>query len=545
MPLTPSAHVDTFCRDHLPPADQWPDLEFTLPELAYPSRLNCAWELLDPVIGRLGPDRPCLLPQDPEAAPWSYGDLARAANRIARVLTEDFGLVPGHRVLLRGPNNPWLAACWFGVILAGGVAVTTMPLLRAAELRTICEIASVRLALCDDRFVTDLAQADVPGLRTIGYDASAPAAGSGGSLAGLAAGKPATFSPVPTAADDVALIAFTSGTTGRPKAAMHFHRDVLAVADTFSAHVLKPVPEDIFSGTPPLAFTFGLGALLIFPLRAGAATLLVERASPAELADLIAARGVTVVSTAPTAYRAMLAAGKADQLRGLRRPVSAGETLPGSVWHAFREATGVSIIDGIGSTELLHIFISAADEQIRPGATGLAVPGYRAAILDESGAPVPDGQPGRLAVKGPTGCKYLADDRQRSYVSDGWNFTGDTYVRDADGYFWYQARSDDMIVSAGYNIAGPEVEEVLLGHPAVAECGVVGVPDEARGQLVKAFVVLADGRTGGPELVAELQELVKASIAPYKYPRAIEFLPALPRTSTGKLQRFRLRDQVG
>ncbi|HET7018897.1 MAG TPA: AMP-binding protein [Streptosporangiaceae bacterium] len=560
MPLTPSAHIDTFCRDHLPPADQWPELEFTLPELSYPERLNCADALLNVTIASLGPDRPCLLPQDPTEPAWSYGDLAATASQIAAVLTEDLGLVPGNRVLLRGPNNPWMVACWFAVVLAGGVVVATMPLLRSAELATICEIAQVRLALCDDRFTADLEAAQVPGLRTVAFQASGSGPGPGfgpgreGSLNALAATKPASFTPVQTAADDVAIVAFTSGTTGRPKAAMHFHREILAVADTFSALVLKPEPDDVFTGTPPLAFTFGLGAMLIFPIRAGAATLLIERATPAELADHIAARGVTICSTAPTAYRAMLASGKSDQLRGLRRPVSAGETLPGSVWQAFYDATGVKIIDGIGSTELLHIFIAAADDDIKPGSTGLPVPGYRAMILDENGDPVPDGQPGRLAVKGPTGCKYLADDRQRAYVgSGGWNFTGDTYIRDSDGYFWYQARSDDMIVSAGYNIAGPEVEEILLGHPAVAECGVVGVSDETRGQIVKAFIVLTDGAaaatagpasTAGPDLVTELQELVKAKIAPYKYPRSIEFVESLPRTNTGKLQRFKLRSQL-
>jgi 2-aminobenzoate-CoA ligase len=549
MMLTPSAHVDTFCRDHLPPAGQWPDLEFTLPELAYPDRLNCAAALLADPIAKLGADRPCLLPQDPDERVWSYRDLARTAGQIAAVLTDDLGVVPGNRVLLRGPNNPWMVACWFGVLLAGGVVVATMPLLRSAELTTICDIAQARLALCDDRFTDELTAAGVPGLRVISFHPTAPSSAASGAEAGapgnlneLASRKTGSFTPVRTAADDVALIAFTSGTTGRPKAAMHFHRDVLAVADTFSAQVLKPAPDDVFTGTPPLAFTFGLGALLIFPIRAGASTLLIERATPAELADHIAARGVTVVSTAPTAYRAMLAAGKADQLRGLRRPVSAGETLPASVWHAFYDATGVKIIDGIGSTELLHIFISAADDQIRPGSTGLPVPGYRALILGADGQPVPDGEPGRLAVKGPTGCRYLADDRQRSYVSGGWNFTGDTYIRDADGYFWYQARSDDMIVSAGYNIAGPEIEEVLLSHPRVAECGVVGLPDETRGQIVTAFVVLADGLPSGPELVTELQNLVKRKIAPYKYPRAIEFRQSLPRTNTGKLQRFKLRD---
>jgi 2-aminobenzoate-CoA ligase len=533
MQLSPSAHLDTFCRDHLPPADQWPELEFTLPGLRYPDRLNCADELLETTIAGHGGDRPCLLSDGPT---WSYADLARRAAQVARVLTEDLGLVPGNRVLLRGPNNPWLVACWFGVLKAGGVAVATMPLLRAGELATICQIAQVSLAICDHRLTADLDAAAVPGLRTVRYGGSGP-----DDLTQRAQGKPGQFGSVDTAADDVAMIAFTSGTTGRPKATMHFHRDLLAVADTFSAHVLRPTSGDLFTGTPPLAFTFGLGALVVFPLRAGAATLLLEKATPAELADHIAARGVTVCSTAPTAYRAMIAAGKGDQLRGLRRPVSAGEHLPASTWHAFREATGVKIIDGIGSTELLHIFISAADEQIRPGATGLEVPGYRAAVLDDAGKPVPDGEPGRLGVKGPTGCRYLADDRQRSYVSDGWNLTGDTYVRDADGYFWYRARSDDIIVSSGYNIAGPEIEEVLLGHPDVAECGVVGMPDEARGQIVKAFVVLAAGAAAGPDRVSELQDLVKRQIAPYKYPRAIEFVTSLPRTNTGKLQRYRLR----
>jgi len=535
MQLTPSAHVDTFCRDHLPPADQWPDLEFTLPELIYPERLNCAQRLLGDTIAAHGAGRPCLLPQDPAEPAWSYGDLLARASQIAGTLTGDLGLVPGNRVLLRGPNNPWMVACWFGVLLAGGVVVATMSLLRAAELVPICDIAQVRLALCDDRFLDELAAAEVPGLRTVSF----------GALAELAAARPPAFDAVGTAADDVAFIAFTSGTTGRPKAAMHFHRDVLAVADTFSARVLRPVPGDVFAGTPPLAFTFGLGALLIFPIRAGASVLLIERATPAELADLIAERGVTVLSTAPTAYRAMLAAGKADKLRGLRRPVSAGETLPGSVWRAFHEATGVKIIDGIGSTELLHIFIAAADDQIRPGSTGLPVPGYRAAVLDRHGRPVPDGEAGLLAVRGPTGCRYLSDERQRDYVRGGWNYTGDTYIRDADGYFWYQARSDDMIVSAGYNIAGPEVEDVLLTHPDVAECGVVGVPDPDRGQIVTAFVVLADGAVAGPEKAAELQELVKSTIAPYKYPRAVQFLPSLPRTNTGKLQRFKLRQLGG
>ncbi len=535
MQLSPSAHVDTFCRDNLPPPAQFPELRFSLPELAYPDRLNCAEALLDHTISAHGPQRPCLLS---DGGTWSYGDLRRTANQIARALTEELGVVPGNRVLLRGPNNPWLAACWLGVLKAGGVVVTTMALLRARELSAICEIAQVSLALCDHRFTADLTAADVPGLRIVSYGGAGP-----DDLSQRSAGQPEDFSAVATAADDVAMIAFTSGTTGRPKAAMHFHREVLATADTFSALVLEPTPADVFTGTPPLAFTYGLGGLLIFPLRAGASTLLLEKATPVELADQIAARGVTVCSTAPTAYRAMIAAGQGAKLRGLRCPVSAGEHLSASTWQAFYDATGVRIIDGIGSTEMLHIFISAAGEAIRPGSTGVPVPGYQAAILDDEGQAVPDGEPGRLAVRGPTGCKYLADPRQLSYVQDGWNLTGDTYIRDGDGYFWYQARSDDIIISAGYNIAGPEIEEALLLHPEVAECGVVGQPDEARGQIVTAYVVLRSGAAADVAKVAELQDFVKQKIAPYKYPRAIEFLAELPRTNTGKLQRYRLRQR--
>jgi len=535
--LSRSAHVDTFCRDNLPPRDNWPELIFELPGVRYPEQLNCAHELLDMVIARLGGGRRCLL--TPQGEVWSYADLLRTVSQIARVLTGELGIVPGNRVLLRGPNNPWLAACWLAVLRAGAVAVTTMPLLRAGELTTVAEIAQVSLALCDWRFEDDLRSADLGGAPIVTY--GGPAAGD---LTRRAAAAPAEFTAVPTAADDVALLAFTSGTTGRPKATMHFHRDVLAIADTFSQHVVKPAPDDLFTGTPPLAFTFGLGGLLVFPLRAGAATLLIEKASPEELADEIAKHQVTVCSTAPTGYRAMIAAGKAGQLGSLRRPISAGEHLPESTWRAFREATGVSLIDGIGSTEMLHVFVSAADDGIRPGATGRAVPGYQATILDEAGAPVPPGVSGRLAVRGPTGCRYLNDPRQASYVQGGWNITGDTFRQDEDGYFYYQARSDDMIVSAGYNIAGPEVEEALLAHPAVAECAVVGVPDEARGQLVKAFVVLASGQPGGAGLTGQLQAFVKEKIAPYKYPRAIEFVGALPRTATGKVQRYVLRGQA-
>jgi 2-aminobenzoate-CoA ligase len=533
MQLSPSAHADTFCRDNLPPPEQWPEFVFSLPELRYPDRVNCAEELLDTTIKRHGADRPCVLSPSGD---WTYGELLAVASQVARVLTEDFGIVPGNRVLLRGPNNPWLVACWLGVVKAGAVTVSTMPLLRATELATIGEIAQPALALCDHRFTWDLA-AGLPDLTVVPYGGDQP-----DDLTRLAGQKPGDFASVATAADDVAMIAFTSGTTGRPKATMHFHRDVLAIADTFSARLLRPAPDDVFTGTPPLAFTYGLGGLLVFPLRAGASTLLLEKAAPEELAAQIAGRGVTACSTAPTGYRAMIASGCAEQLRGLRLAVSAGEHLPASTWQAFHDATRVPIIDGIGSTEMLHIFISAAGDGIVPGATGQAVPGYEAAILDDDGQPVPDGTIGRLAVKGPTGCRYLADDRQRSYVRDGWNLTGDSYVRDADGYFWYQARVDDIIISAGYNIAGPEVEEALLLHPDVAECGVVGVPDETRGQIVKAYVVLRGGVDGTEATAARLQEFVKQQIAPYKYPRAVAFLPALPRTTTGKLQRFRLRE---
>jgi 2-aminobenzoate-CoA ligase len=533
MQLSPSAHADTFCRDNLPPLEQWPDFSFSLPELRYPERVNCAEELLDTTIKRHGADRPCVLSPSGD---WTYGDVLTVASQVARVLTEDFGIVPGNRVLLRGPNNPWLVACWLGVVKAGAVTVSTMPLLRATELATIGEIAKPTLALCDHRFTWDLTTG-LPDLPVVRYGGDQP-----GDLTSLAGQKPGDFASVATAADDVAMIAFTSGTTGRPKATMHFHRDVLAIGDTFSARLLRPAPDDVFTGTPPLAFTYGLGGLLVFPLRAGASTLLLEKAAPEELAAQIAERGVTACSTAPTGYRAMIASGCAEQLRGLRLAVSAGEHLPASTWRAFYEATGVPIIDGIGSTEMLHIFISAAGHDIVPGATGKAVPGYEAAILDDDGKPVPDGTIGRLAVKGPTGCRYLADDRQRSYVRDGWNLTGDSYLRDADGYFWYQARVDDIIISAGYNIAGPEIEEALLLHPDVAECGVVGVPDETRGQIVKAYVVLRSGVEGTDAMAARLQEFVKQQIAPYKYPRAVAFLPALPRTTTGKLQRFRLRE---
>ncbi|HEX6077635.1 MAG TPA: AMP-binding protein [Micromonosporaceae bacterium] len=534
MQLSTSAHTDTFPRDHLPPPEQWPEFHFDLPDLRYPDRLNCAVSLLEETIKGHGPDRPCLISP---TETWTYGDLLRRANQIARVLVEDCGIVPGNRVLLRAPNNLWLVACWFAVLKAGAVVVTTMPLLRESELRTIGEIAEVNLSLVDHRFVDALAAADI---------APYVVWGGGGTddLIQRAAGKPEDFDSVATAADDVALLAFTSGTTGRPKATMHFHRDVLAIADTFSRYVLRPTPDDLFAGSPPLGFTFGLGGLVVFPLHAGAATLLLEKATPDVLLPALAEHKASVVFTAPTAYRAMIPNLPEGGLPHLRRSVSAGEPLPRSTWDAWYEATGLKLIDGIGATEMLHIFISAADDEIRPGATGKAIPGYEAAVLDDKGDPVSDGELGRLAARGPTGCRYLSDERQARYVQHGWNITGDIYRRDSDGYFWYHSRSDDMIISAGINIGGPEVEQALLKHPDVLESAVVGAPDPERTMVVQAYVVLRPGVTGDAAKAAELREHCRVEIAPYKAPRVIEFLEALPRTSTGKVQRFVLREQA-
>ncbi|MEW2520869.1 AMP-binding protein [Actinacidiphila alni] len=533
MDLLPSAHVDTFARDHLPPPEQWPHLD---PHDAgagpgYPDRLNCAAELL--AGGR--PGAPCL--RLPDGSEWTYADLRAATARIAHVLTDELGVVPGNRVLLRGPTTAWLVACWLAVLEAGAIAVTVLAAQRAHELAAVGRIARVSHALCDAGCLDELVAAELPDLRII------PFGGTGeDDLLRLAAGRPETYDPVPTSADDVALIAFTSGTTGLPKGCMHFHRDVLAIADTFSARVLRPVADDVFTGSPPLGFTFGLGGLVVFPMRAGASTLLLERAGPEELLTAIEKHRVTVLFTAPTAYRAMLTDLASYDVSSLRRCVSAGENLPAATWMGWHERTGLRLINGIGATELLHIFISAADEAARPGATGVPVPGYDARIVDERLRPVPDGEPGLLAVRGPTGCRYLADERQTQYVRGGWNLTGDTYVRDADGYFHYVARADDMIISAGYNIAGPEVEEALLRHPDVREAAVIGVPDEERGQIVRAFVVLHDGVQGGERAAVALRDFTKSVIVPYKAPRDIRFLPALPRTPTGKLQRFRLRD---
>jgi 2-aminobenzoate-CoA ligase len=535
----PSAHVDTFARDRLPPPERMPTLVFDRPELRFPPQLNCATELLDRWVAQGQGDRPCLFGAAPDGTPirWTYADLQREANRIARVLVDDLGLVPGQRVLLRGANSPMLAACWFAVVKAGAIAVGTMPLLRARELVTIIDKAQISHALCDARLADELAlaQPQCASLRHVLHF-------NVGALEAAMASKAAAFDNVDTAADDTCVIAFTSGTTGQPKAAMHFHRDLMAACACWPPHVLRATPEDRVIGSPPLAFTFGLGGLLVFPLSIGASTVLVEKATPDALPVAIAQYRATLCYTSPTAYRAMAATIRGHDTSSLRKCVSAGEALPAATRRLWKDATGIEIIDGIGSTEMFHIFISATEAQARGGATGLVVPGYEAAILDDAGRPLPPGQVGRLAVRGPTGCKYLDDERQTSYVQNGWNLTGDAYLVDpADGQYVYQARTDDMIVSGGYNIAGPEVESALLLHPAVAECGVVGVADEERGQIVKAYVVLKPGHEGDAAMVKTLQDFVKQTVAPYKYPRAVEFRASLPRTETGKLQRFRLR----
>ena len=540
MEGTATAHTDTFARDHLPPRALWPVLDLSgVPHLAGRPRINAAHEFLDAMVAAGHADRPALIAP---GVRWTYAELTERANRIAGVLRDELGMEPGNRVLLRGYNGPGMFAAWFGVLKAGGIVVATMPLLRARELSAIIDKARVRFALCDARLTEalDEAKAASPSLQRV----LAFGSDDGDSLDRLAAARPGHFDTVDTAADDVALIAFTSGTTGTPKGTMHFHRDLLASADTFGAHVLRPEPDDVFCGSPPLAFTYGLGGYVFFPMRVGAATLMLEQASPPQLLQGIQDHRATVVFTAPTAYRAMAGLAKDFDLASLRKCVSAGETLPAATFEAWEAATGLRIIDGIGSTEMLHIFISSAGGDIRAGSTGRVVPGYRARVVDDAGRDVPPGEVGRLVVQGPTGCRYLADEeRQRGYVQDGWNVTGDTYRMDPEGYFWYQARNDDMIISSGYNIAGPEVENCLLEHPAVLECAVVAAPDEERGNVVKAFVVLREGAQPGDELVRTLQEFAKSRIAPYKYPRRIEFVAALPRTQTGKLQRFRLREQ--
>lgn len=541
----PSAHIDAFARDHLPALELQPEYRFEGPHLQFPPQLNCATELLDRRVREGDGERLCI--QAPGLC-WTYSDLLAHANRIAHVLVAECGLVPGNRVLLRAPNSPMLAACWFAVVKAGGIAVATMPLLREKELMAIIDKAQVTHALCDAGLVDALqaavaqtqGQTPVPApMHLLRFDGPGPAEPD--SLEARMANHPPHFDNIDTAADDTCILAFTSGTTGVPKATMHFHRDVMAICACWPAHVLRPQRNDVFIGSPPLAFTFGLGGLLLFPLSVGASTVLLPKASPPQLLQGIIDFGATVLFTAPTSYRALAEHGAALRGGSLRRCVSAGEGLPAATRALWKEATGIELIDGIGTTEMLHIFISSDEDHARPGATGKPVPGYIAEVVDERGHPVPAGTVGRLRVKGPTGCRYLDDERQRSYVQDGWNLTGDAYLVDNDGYFHHQARTDDLIVSAGYNIAAPEVEDALLQHAAVAECAVIGVPDVQRGQIVKAFVVLRKGHEPGPALVTALQDFVKQTVAPYKFPRAIEFADTLPRTGTGKLQRFKLQ----
>lgn len=535
MELSRSAHEDSFARDHLPPSEQWPTMEFSLPELQYPERLNAAEVLIDQAVARFGAERPALLA--PDGSRLSYGQLQHRANQVTQVLVEDLGVVPGNRVMLRGPNNAWLVACWLGVLKAGGVVVTTMAALRSREIGQLADLTRPSVMLVDHRFAADAQQASAGAYPVISFGGD-----DAGDLARLAAAKSGEFTAVDTAADDVALLGPTSGTTGVPKITMHFHRDILANADTFARHILKPTADDVFAGSPPLAFTFGLGGLLVFPFRFGASSLLTERATPVELAEQSHAAGATILFTAPTAYRAILKHGKGDLLASLRVAVSAGEHLPAETWDQVKEETGLELVNGIGSTEMLHVFISAAGKDIKPGATGVAIPGFRATVLDEEGNELGPNQPGRLAVIGPTGCRYMDDERQLNYVCNGWNVTGDVFYRDEDGYFHYQARSDNMIVSSGYNIGAPEVESALDQHPDVLENAVVARPDPNRGSIVCAFVVLVEGAEASEAKVKELQDFVKATIAPYKYPREIRFVNELPRNPSGKLQHFKLRE---
>ncbi|WP_324749502.1 AMP-binding protein [Sphingomonas sp. LY54] len=531
-----TAHLDTFVRDRLPPEEAQPEFLFDLPALRYPDRLNAAVELID-----RAPAEALAVLND--QGTWTYGQMRDLSDRIARLLVEEERLVPGNRVLLRGPNTATMFAAWLGILKAGGIVVATMPLLRPAEIATILERAQVSHAIVDSRFIGDFRQgAEQAGtLRSLlRYDGDH----GKGELETRLLGVAPAFAPVATHRDDVALIAFTSGTTGQPKGCVHYHRDILASADAFAANILKPRPGDRWACSAPIAFTFGLGQLLIFPFRFGGTAVTIEQPSPAALLEAVERHRVTTLATAPTAYKAMIGPGQGRDLSSLRTCVSAGEHLPAATWQAWKDATGIAIVDGIGATEMMHIFISASGEDIRPGATGKAVPGYRACVLDEEGAVLPPGSTGRLAVKGPTGCRYFDDPRQAAYVQNGWNVTGDTYRCDADGYFWYLARSDDMIVSSGYNIAAPEVENALLSHPAVQECAVIGAPCEERGQKVKAFVVLAPGQVADPGTAAALQDHVKVAIAPYKYPREIAFVEALPKTATGKLQRYALKEAV-
>ncbi|MBC7674646.1 MAG: benzoate-CoA ligase family protein [Rhodoferax sp.] len=535
--LGPSGHTDTFSRDNLPPAEQWPELP--LGPHTYPEWLNAAVELTDRMVERGFGDHTALIGNGRQR---TYKELTDWSNRIAHALVEDYGVAPGNRVLIRSANNPAMVAAWLGATKAGAVVVNTMPMLRAGELSQIVDKAEITHALCDTRLTEDLVTCGKTSrtLKTIiGFDGTA---NHDAELDRIALSKSVRFTPPLTGRDDVALLGFTSGTTGQPKATMHFHRDLLIIADGYAAEVLRVTPDDIFVGSPPLAFTFGLGGLAIFPLRFGAAAALLEQATPPNMIDIIQTYKATVCFTAPTAYRVMLKA-MADgaDLSSLRAAVSAGETLPAPVYDEWIARTGKPMLDGIGATEMLHIFLSNRFDDHRPGCTGRPVTGYAAKIVGDNGQDLPHGEIGRLAVRGPTGCRYLADDRQSKYVQNGWNLTGDSFWQDADGYFHFAARSDDMIISAGYNIAGPEVEAALLSHPAVLECAVIGVADPDRGQIVQAHVVLSHGHNPDPTTTKSLQDHVKATIAPYKYPRSVIFVGSLPKTQTGKIQRFRLR----
>jgi len=527
-----TAHVDTFARDNLPPASQWPQFVFDLPELQYPERLNAA-SLLDDAAAQYR-DKDAVVW---EAGRWSYGELLAKSNQIARVLRDELGLKPGNRVLLHASNSAMTIACWWAVLKAGGVVVTTMPMLRAREISVIVDKARISHVLAE----ASLWQAIEGAREATDCIRSALFFGPGGELEGRMASQASDFENVPTASDDPALIAFTSGTTGKPKGCIHFHRDILSMANTFARYILKPTSDDVFCGTPPFAFTFGLGGSVVFPAAFGASTALSTAPGYDALCDAIARHKVTTLFTAPTAYRAIVKAADLGRLSSLKQCISAGEPLAKATSEAWFEATGLRLIDGIGSTEMIHIFISAAGEDIRPGSTGKPIPGFQACVIDDDGQVLELGSIGRLAIRGPTGCRYLADDRQANYVVNGWNVTGDVYRVDEDGYFWFVARADDMIISSGYNIAAPEVEQALLLHPKVAETAVVGVPEAERGHICKAFVVLHQHDEASDGLKAELQDFVKSTIAPYKYPRAVEFVRDLPKTETGKLQRFRLK----
>ena len=595
--LGPSAYVDTFARDGLPPMGLWPQLILS-GKFAYPDRLNAATELLDNAVRDGHGDRTAIISRDSAGVftETTYRELQQQANAIAHALARDMGLVSGNRVLLRGYNGAVLAATWLAVLKAGGIAVTTMPMLRATELQAVIQKARCSHALCDARLGAELRTAIAAGSTTMqvryweqpspaavlyhavlhravapdadpphanSLDADSPDANSLGtdsrdanssdadspdavSLNVLMQQHVEPFITVNTSSDDVCLIAFTSGTTGVPKGCLHFHRDVMAMCDGFAAQTLQLSANDRCIGTPPLAFTFGLGALLVFSLHARALTVLLESATPETLLDAIATTRATVTATAPTFYRLMALAIQREPGRydtsSLKQSISAGEALPLATRDAWRDGTGIEMLDGIGATEMIHIFIAASGSNVRPGAIGRAVPGYEVAILNENLDPLPAGVTGRLAVRGPTGCRYLADDRQANYVQAGWNLTGDACTMDAEGYVYFKARTDDLIISSGYNIGAPEVEAAVLLHDSVAECAVIGVADTERGQCVTAFVVLKPSQAPSPELARDIQDHVKRTIAPYKYPRSVIFLDALPKTETGKLQRFRLKE---